>query len=260
MILVGEGLIGLNRPVQEYIPEFVGEGKDQVMVHHLLTHTSGMRSEEPEAHAEARKGSIDVPPPDTNQHPLIHEMLFSRYDAPLWKAPGEEMTYCDHNFRTLGEVIRRVSGKHHSDFIGERIFSPLGMKDTHFTTPREKCRRIVRRPAHLSEAVMDDPSWFDVPSASDGPNHSTAMDIAIFGQMFLNDGNYGDVRIMSPATVAKRRAIKSPESEPDTRARSSRRPRGDKVGASTAPSGALRCPVPSRVLRALKCGRRLSLG
>src|SRR5262245_3166940 len=40
MLLVEDGLLGLNRPVREYLPEFVGEGKDAVMVHHLLTHTS----------------------------------------------------------------------------------------------------------------------------------------------------------------------------------------------------------------------------
>src|SRR5947209_18088488 len=50
MILVEDGLLGLNRPVQEYIPEFVGEGKEAVMVHHLLTHTGGIDDEEVAAH------------------------------------------------------------------------------------------------------------------------------------------------------------------------------------------------------------------
>jgi CubicO group peptidase (beta-lactamase class C family) len=43
MILVEEGLLGLNRPVRDYVPEFIGEGKDKVIVRHLLTHTSGLR-------------------------------------------------------------------------------------------------------------------------------------------------------------------------------------------------------------------------
>src|SRR5512140_1284303 len=43
MCLVEDGLLGLNRPVDEYIPEFTGEGKHAVLVHHLLTHTSGIR-------------------------------------------------------------------------------------------------------------------------------------------------------------------------------------------------------------------------
>src|SRR2546430_9423872 len=51
MVLVDDGLLGLNRPVAEYIPEFVGEGKSAVMVHHLLTHTSGLRDEDLDAHA-----------------------------------------------------------------------------------------------------------------------------------------------------------------------------------------------------------------
>jgi CubicO group peptidase (beta-lactamase class C family) len=42
MLLVEDGLLGLQRPVSEYLPEFSGEGKQAVMVHHLLTHTSGL--------------------------------------------------------------------------------------------------------------------------------------------------------------------------------------------------------------------------
>src|SRR5262249_52720336 len=46
LILVEDGLLGLNRPVQEYLPEFQGEGKDRVLVHHLLTHTAGFEDDQ----------------------------------------------------------------------------------------------------------------------------------------------------------------------------------------------------------------------
>ena len=61
MVLVEDGLLGLNRPVSEYIPEFVGEGKDAVMVHHLLTHTSGLTDEDVWAHADRKRGSVEIP-------------------------------------------------------------------------------------------------------------------------------------------------------------------------------------------------------
>src|SRR5260370_38881942 len=51
MCLVEDGLLGLNRPVHEYVPEFTGDGKDAVMVHHLLTHTSGITPESLGEHA-----------------------------------------------------------------------------------------------------------------------------------------------------------------------------------------------------------------
>ncbi len=45
MILVEEGLLGLNRPVRDYVPEFEGEGKNQVLIRQLFTHTTGLESE-----------------------------------------------------------------------------------------------------------------------------------------------------------------------------------------------------------------------
>ena len=52
MSLVEDGLISLNHPVVDYIPEFVGENKDKIMVHHLLTHTSGLAWGDMEEHVE----------------------------------------------------------------------------------------------------------------------------------------------------------------------------------------------------------------
>ena len=46
MILVEEGVLGLNRPVQKYIPEFEGKGKELITIRHLMTHTSGLRAED----------------------------------------------------------------------------------------------------------------------------------------------------------------------------------------------------------------------
>jgi len=201
MILVEDGLLGLNRPVSWYIPEFVGEGKDAVMVHHLLTHTSGLRDEDMDAHAEKRKGTVEIPPPDETRHPWINEYLFLRYDAPLWKPPGTEMSYADYNYRLLGEIIRRISKKSLDSFARERIFGPLGMKDSYYGTPDSARHRIVVRPADapFAEAIK---LWMEVPWGSDGMI-STAMDMAIFGQMFLNRGVYGNTRILSPASVAE---------------------------------------------------------
>src|SRR5439155_12367210 len=146
MLLVEDGLLGLQRPVSEYLPEFSGEGKQAVMVHHLLTHTAGLRDQDVNAHAAKKRSVIAIPPPEETQHPWINEYLFLRYDAPLWKPPGVEMSYCSYDYNLLGEIVRRVSGQALADFASERLFEPLGMQDTFYIVPDAVRARIVRRP------------------------------------------------------------------------------------------------------------------
>src|SRR5579872_1741771 len=122
MILVEHGLVGLNRPVQEYIPEFVGAGKEHVMVHHLLTHTSGWDDQLLDAHVEETRGKVSLPPCPSTQHPAIHEELYLKLAFPLSRAPGSEMSYSSTGYNLLGEIVRRVSGRSLNDFAHDRIF------------------------------------------------------------------------------------------------------------------------------------------
>jgi CubicO group peptidase (beta-lactamase class C family) len=210
MLLVEDGLLGLQRPVSDYLPEFSGEGKQAVMVYHLLTHTSGLRDQDVNAHAAKKRGIVASPPPEATQHPWINEYLFLRYDAPLGKPPGVEMSYCNCGYILLGEIVRRVSGQALADFARERIFQPLGMKDTFYIVPDAVRARIVRRPLDAPSAAtvatgvpgLETRENQELPLAKGGV-YSTAMDMAIFGQMFLNRGSYGEVSILSPAAVAE---------------------------------------------------------
>ena len=204
MILVEDGLLGLNRPVSWYIPEFVGPGKESVMVHHLLTHTSGLRDVEAKffdlnAFAEKR-GSI--PPCDETEHPVLHQHLALRYDAPLWKPPGTEMSYCSFGYELVGEIVRRASGMSLASFCQERIFQPLGMADTAYILPKSTRHRLVRRVPDAPGADMLSVELLELPLASGGAV-STAMDMAVFGQTFLNRGTYGEARLLCPASVAE---------------------------------------------------------
>jgi CubicO group peptidase (beta-lactamase class C family) len=207
MILVEDGLLGLNRPVQWYLPEFVGEGKEAVMVHHLLTHTSGLCDEEAKdldlnAFSE-KKEWLSIPPCEETQHPRLHEYLSLRYDVPLCKPPGAEMSYCTYGYELLGEIVRRVSGRSLAGFCQERIFQPLGMADTHYIVPDSVTHRIVRRPSDAPFAdVLSTFNLEETPWAGGGV-YSTAMDTAKFGQIFLNRGIYGGARVLCPASVAE---------------------------------------------------------
>src|SRR5215470_17434571 len=199
MLLVEDGLLGLQQPVAEYLPEFRGEGKQEVRVYHLLTHTSGLRDEDVNAHAAQKWGVVAIPSPEETQHPWIHEYLFLRYDAPLWKPPGVEMSYCSYGYILLGEIVRRISGQALADFASARIFTPLGTQDTFYSVPDAVRARIVRRPLDAPWAAN---FLQERPSAAGGV-YATAMDMAIFGQMFLNRGRYGEVRMLSSAAVAE---------------------------------------------------------
>jgi CubicO group peptidase (beta-lactamase class C family) len=210
MLLVEDGLLGLQRPVSEYLPEFSGAGKQAVMVHHLLTHTSGLRGEDVIAHAAKKRGVVAIPPSEETQHPWINEYLFLGYDVPLWQPPGVEMSYCNYNYNLLGEIVRRVSGQALADFARARLFEPLGMQDTFYIVPDAVRARVVRRPLDAPWATtvatgapgLGTQENQQLPLASGGV-YSTAMDMAIFGQMFLNRGSYGEVSILSPAAVAE---------------------------------------------------------
>jgi CubicO group peptidase (beta-lactamase class C family) len=203
MILVEEGLLGLNRPVSFYIPEFLGEGKGKVMVHHLLTHTSGLTEEEVDAQIEKKKrDSVEISPPERTQHAKIHERLSLAYDTPLTFAPGTEQRYCNFGVELLGEIVRRISGKALPDFAQERLFGPLGMTDTSYGVPTAVRHRVVKRPADSPIALIDSQEFQETPWAYCGA-FSTVRDMAVLGQMYLNGGIYDTARIFSPVTVAE---------------------------------------------------------
>ena len=197
MALVEDGLVGLTRPVQEYVPGFVGEHKELVCVHHLLTHTSGMRNDEVGAYIRANLETADVPPSQEDIDPVLHRTRVLGERAPLWKKPGEEMWYCDVNYVILGEIVRRAAGCSLADFARERIFSPLGMRDTDYELPGEFSLRVVKGPPGWPLADL----WGYLAPA--GAIHSTAADLAVFGQTLLDGGTYGGARILSRAAVSE---------------------------------------------------------
>lgn len=202
MALVEDGLLGLNRPVSSYLPEFRGEGNDKIMVHHLLRHASGLRDEEV-GYPNLRDRNTSAPANEFDQHPKIQEYLESKYETSVLRPPDTEMSYGHFTIELLGEVIRRVAGKPLPEFCDERIFAPLGMGDTGFTVPAAEQHRLVERPPDAPHAELI--SLFkdnEVPWASFS-GVTSPRDMCVFGQMFLDGGRFGDVRVLSRATVAE---------------------------------------------------------
>jgi CubicO group peptidase (beta-lactamase class C family) len=203
MMLAEQGLLDVIQPVQKYIPEFTGTHKAKVRVWHLLTHTSGLRDRDAFEHIERKRKerSAPLPPCPATQHPVLHERLTLGYDTALWKEPGVEMSYCGAGYQLVAEIVRRLSGQSLDAFSKERLFEPLGMKDTHFEVPRQVWNRIVTYPEKPgASAWLNDPKQREIPYA-DGGLYSTVNDMAVFCQMYLNGGHYDGVRILSPTTI-----------------------------------------------------------
>lgn len=174
MMLVEAGKIGIHQPVQKYIPEFEGPGCEKITVRHLLTHTSGLPNRSEAGPLNAGKNGLE-------------------------REPGSQMAYSNVAYDLLGELVQRVSDQSFSEFTRQNIFDPLGMKDTtfiHMGKARERC--IRRRPG----TTFDWPDEVEGSTEASSTLMTTARDMSIFLQTFLNGGSYGDVRLLSPATVA----------------------------------------------------------
>lgn len=209
MMLAEDGLLGINRPVVDYLPEMTGEGNDRILLSHLLSHTSGFDSEVIEPMIRERRGNGRVAEPPPGVDPLSYSWLDAAWDAKRSFDVGSRMSYCDHGYRMLGEVVRRVSGETVDTFSRRRIFDPLGMADTAFCLSEDQAARRARRPVDLpgGEPYDEDgpgpesPEWECLQAGGNGLKAST-RDMAVFAQTFLNGGGYGSTRILSKAAVA----------------------------------------------------------
>lgn len=209
MMLAEDGLLSINRAVVDYLPEMTREGNDRILISHLLSHTSGFDSEtiQPVIRERIQKGHASTPPPGVDA--LSYSWLDAVWDAKRSYDVGARMAYCDHGYRLLAEVVRRVSGETIDSFSRRRIFEPLGMTSTAFCLNRDQAERRVRRPPDIPGGQPYDEDgpgpeaieWETLQSGGNGLKAST-RDLAVFGQMFLNKGCYGSTRILSKATVA----------------------------------------------------------
>jgi uncharacterized protein YbbC (DUF1343 family)/CubicO group peptidase (beta-lactamase class C family) len=208
MILVERGKVRLNDPVSQYIPELKGEGRERITIEHLLTHRSGYA---PDFDLRERWTSYD-------------EAIKRLIKEPLRNPPGTRFVYSDIGFIALGEVVQRASGKPLDQFARENIFAPLGMSETGFNPQSSLRSRIApteKRSGQMSylgdsgtnagtegeiwlRGAVHDPTAYRMNGvAGHAGLFSTARDLSIYCQMILNGGEYRNVRILSPMTVAE---------------------------------------------------------
>ena len=212
MCLVDDGLIGLNRPFIDYVPELDVSDVEwlaEARVADLLCHTSGFDDLLlGDFIAAAAQRSSELPPPAPGQHPMLNQRIRLAAGAPLARRPGTAMLYSNFGYNLLGDIVRRVSGVPFWQFVRSRLFEPLGMRDSYFVLPPElRERRVYRAPGmpatepNPMHRGIDSPEIHELGIGAGGAA-STAPDLAAFLQMLLNRGSYGGRQILSRASVA----------------------------------------------------------
>lgn len=213
MILVDEGKVKVDDPVEKYLPEFRGQWvtvfrddhhlllekpQHPITVGNVLSHTSGLPF----------KSAMEEPTLD-----LFPLLVGARSYAmtPLDFEPGKKFQYSNAGINTAGRIIEVVSGMPYEKFLDERLFGPLGMKDTTFWPQGEQLTRLAKsyRPngdkTNLDETVvtqlkypLDDRSRQPMPA---GGLFSTAADLVRFCQMVMRGGELDGKRYLSEEAV-----------------------------------------------------------
>jgi CubicO group peptidase (beta-lactamase class C family) len=223
MILVDEGKVKVDEPVEEHLPEFRGQmavaekdaehvllrkPKHPITVRNVLTHTSGLPFQ----------SALEWPTLDL--YPLAARVR-SYAMMPLEFEPGTQYQYSNAGINTAARIIEVVTGMAYEKFLAERLFGPLGMAQTTFCPTWVMSDRIAKsyKPGpdnqgleettigQLHYPLTDRAVRFPMPA---GGLFSTAHDVARFYQMLLNGGEWQGKRFLSEAAVKQMTSRQTP--------------------------------------------------
>ncbi len=139
MILIQQGRVGLDDPVAKYLPEFEADGKKEVTIRHLMTHTSGMPPYVGAGEQKPIRDKAGFPCPEA-----IRQYIRQLRPSPN---PGKTVVYSCLNAILCAEVVQAVSGQPLNEFAAEHVFKPLGMRDSGFVPTgaiRARCLLTTR--------------------------------------------------------------------------------------------------------------------
>jgi CubicO group peptidase (beta-lactamase class C family) len=186
MQMVEKGQIELNAPIGRYLPDYPKKVGDRVTIHQLLNHTSGI------------PGYTELPAfgePRGHQSPEEFMKMFSGLD--LLFEPGTKYSYSNSGFFLLGVILEKVAGKPYEQLLRERIFDPLGMKQSGY----DSTRPILEKRASGYDNTLDgyvNTSYLEMgePYAA-GSLYSSVDDLLLWDQAL-----YGE-KILSAASKEK---------------------------------------------------------
>ncbi|MBN1655596.1 MAG: DUF1343 domain-containing protein [Deltaproteobacteria bacterium] len=189
MLLVEKGLVDLDRPVAEYLPQFAAGGKTKVTVRQIMIHSAGLPKVNPLRDYEQ------------GGERALARLLETR---PIYTA-GAKYLYSDIGYLILGELVRRVSGLSLEVFAERNIFSKLGMEETFFRLPEKLKPRAAPTEQRNDQWIVGevhDPRAFRLGGvAGNAGLFSTAGDLSRYTRMMLNEGSLDGSRILSRRAV-----------------------------------------------------------
>ena len=202
MMMQDEGKLSVDDPVSKYLPEFTGD-KAGITIEQCLTHSSGLS---------------DVTGEETKSVATLKDLVPLFTAKPLVFPPGRKWQYCQTGINTAGRIVEVVSGKSFPEFLEERIFGPLGMKDTTFYLTETQTARLVTsysiaggvlKPAALRHLNGKSPASSDRYPMANGGLFSTAEDYAKFAKMILNGGEASGKRYLKEESVKQMTTVQS---------------------------------------------------
>jgi CubicO group peptidase (beta-lactamase class C family) len=212
MMLVDEGKVRLDDPLEKYLPEFHGQmvvaqkEKDRLVlkkpvhpitVREVLSHTSGLVGRSP---LERELDTLS-----------LRKGVITYALSPLQFEPGTKYEYCNPGINTVGRLIEVVSGMPYVQFMQKRLFEPLDMKDTTFWPTEEQLKRLAKsyKPDAAGKGLEETPITQLSYPLTDRKRHpypagglfSTATDVSTFCRMILQGGVYEGKRYVSESAV-----------------------------------------------------------
>ena len=202
-ILVEEGKLGYQHNVRRYISSFDNYRSGAITIHHLLTHTSGLRI------SPIFFSPLIQKSPEHPDAPSLRLEVERFGEVGADEPVGKTYSYSNAGFNTLGALIEIAAKKPLEVFLKERIYTPLGMTDSYHHEVAEKLDGKLNRMSVVYYKRQG--KWVEGWKPGDPPQYpfvrasggliSTAMDYAVLCQMFLNKGIYGGKRILKEETV-----------------------------------------------------------
>jgi CubicO group peptidase (beta-lactamase class C family) len=212
MMLVDEGKVKLDDPVEKYLPEFKGQLRlvdksgdlvvlkkpaKPITVRNILSHTAGLVDRSP---LEGRLDTVS-----------LKDGAISYGLSPLVFEPGSKYAYCNPGINTAGRIIEVVSGIPYEKFLQDRLLEPLGMKDTTFWPTEDQVKRLARsyEPGPNKTGLVETEIKQLTYPLTDRKRHpypagglfSTAEDLGTFCRMILSGGKLDGKRYLSEGAV-----------------------------------------------------------